>query len=272
MGRSEAEVKTALRDLDGFLVDMDGVLYRDDTPLPGMQDFIRQLQSRDLPHLFLTNNSSRTPLQYAERLRALGAAVSPERILTSALVTAAYLSRAARAQDRVLVIGGPGLRAALLDVGLQLTEDPDAAEFVVMGLDRDVTYDKLARATRAVGRGARFLGTNADRTLPAARGLEPGAGALLAAVEVASGVRPQVFGKPESPMFEQALRLLGTPPGRTAMIGDRYETDILGAQRAGLVTIAVATGVSAADWLRQQDPPPDHVFPSLLEVYEALRK
>ena len=261
---------TALRDIAGFLVDMDGVLYRDDTPLPGMQEFVHLVQRRSIPHLFLTNNSSRTPQEYAEKMRALGAPVPADRILTSALVTAAHLARSVKPDERVLMLGGPGLRTALLDAGLQLTDDPAAAAVVVVGLDREVTYEKLARATQAVTRGARFFGTNADRSLPAAGGLEPGAGALLAAIETAAGVRARVFGKPERAMFEQGLMRLGTPPERTAMIGDRYETDIVGARHAGLVTIAVATGVAGADWLRSQDPPPDHVLPALLDVYRAL--
>ena len=261
---------TPLGDIAGFLVDMDGVLYRDDTPLPGMQEFVQLVQRRSIPHLFLTNNSSRTPEEYAAKMRALGAPVPAERILTSALVTATHLAQNTTPGERVLMVGGPGLRAALLEAGLQLTEDPGAAAVVVVGLDREVTYEKLARATLAVTRGARFLGTNADRSLPGAHGLEPGAGALLAAIATAAGVQPQVFGKPERAMFEQGLERLGTPPGRTAMIGDRYETDIVGAQRAGLVTIAVATGVAGADWLRSQDPPPDYVLPALLDVYRQL--
>lgn len=262
----------ALSQLQGFLLDMDGVLYRGDTPVPGMQALLEHLEVHSIPHLFLTNNSSQTPEQYTERLRKMGARVRTERILTSALVTAAHLAAQASASSRVLVVGENGLRQALLGAGLVLTELYTEATHVVVGLDREVRYETLARATLAIRRGAVFLGTNADRSLPTERGLEPGAGTLLAAIEAASGVAPQTFGKPERPMFDTALERLGTAAARTAMIGDRYETDILGASRAGLVTIAVTSGVHDEAYLRGQNPPPDFLFPSVAEIHRALAR
>ncbi|MFQ5601131.1 MAG: HAD-IIA family hydrolase [Candidatus Krumholzibacteriia bacterium] len=259
-----------LQDLEAFLVDMDGVLYRGDTTLPGARAFLEHLQDRRIPHVFLTNNSSRTPQQYVEVLGRMGVRVSPDRILTSALVTAADVARMAAEDARILMVGSHGLREALTAAGLTLTERADNAAFVVVGLDRNVTYEKLAQASLAIERGARFLGTNADGSFPSERGLEPGTGALLAAIEAASGVRPQVYGKPEPAMFEQALELLGSARERTAMIGDRHETDIVGAARVGLVTIAVTTGAGSTEELRRLEPPPDFVFPSVLEIHQAL--
>jgi gluconolactonase len=200
----------------GFLIDMDGVLYRGEAPIAGMQEFLATLDARALPHVFLTNNSSMTPRQYADKLRRMGVVTPPERILNSAIVTATYVARSANA--RVLMLGGTGLREALAAAGLEITDSHEDATHVVVGLDREVSYEKLARATLAVRRGAAFLGTNGDLSYPSERGLEPGAGALLAAVEAASDVRPKLFGKPEAAMFETALLLAGTEAARAALV------------------------------------------------------
>lgn len=265
-----AGVSLDLHGIEGFLVDMDGVLYRGDTPVPGMQDFLKKLTLEGVPHLFLTNNSSMTPQQYTEKLGRMGAATAPERILTSALVTASSLARVATPDDQILMLGHEGLRRALLQAGLRLTERYEEATYVVAGIDRDLYWKKLAAATLAIRRGARFWGTNGDRTFPTERGLEPGAGAVLAFLEAAGGVTPRIFGKPEHAMFDEALRRLGTTRERTAMIGDRYETDIVGASRAGLVTIAVTSGVYDHGHFESQTPPPDAIYPSIAEIAAAL--
>ncbi len=261
----------ALSKLQALLVDMDGVLYRGQRPIPGMQDFLRQLEARGPEYLLVTNNSSMTPRQYTQKLAAMGVTVAPERILTSSLVTAAALARATAPSDRILMVGGMGLREALLAVGLVLTDEHDAASYVVVGLDREVTYEKLARAALAIQRGAVFWGTNGDASLPSERGFEPGAGALLAALAATTGVQPRLFGKPAPPMFEEALARLGTSAERTGMIGDRYETDIAGAAPLGLVTIAVTTGVHDEAAWRTRTPAPDFVFPSIAEILVALQ-
>jgi 4-nitrophenyl phosphatase len=259
-----------LRDVRGFLIDMDGVLYRGNTALPGAREFVEHLRRYGIPHLFLTNNSSRTPAQFAEKLRIMGMPATPDRILTSALVAVADIARIARAGDRVLFVGGAGLREALALSSLTLADHYTEATFVVVGLDPTVTYEKLAQAALAIERGARFLGTNGDLSYPTERGLEPGAGALLALLQATTGVTPKLYGKPEPEMFAEALRRLGTPSGATAMVGDRHETDIVGGARAGLVTIAVTTGVHSEDVFRAADPSPDYVFPSVSELRLAL--
>ena len=266
----ETRAPVDLHDVRAFVLDMDGVLYRGDTALAGAREFVERLRVLGIPHLFLTNNSSRTPKQYADKLLRLGMHAAPERILTSAQVAAADLARQACPQDRVLVVGGAGLREALALAGLTLADRYWEASFVVVGLDTAITYEKLSQAALAIRRGARFLGTNADRSFPTERGLEPGAGALLAALQAATGVAPKIYGKPEPEMFAAALHALGTPAAATAMVGDRLETDIAGAARAGLVTVAVATGVCTEEELRAADPAPDFVFPSVVELRAAL--
>jgi 4-nitrophenyl phosphatase len=259
-----------VRDLRALLLDMDGVVYRGDAVLPGARDLLEFMRVRGIPHVFLTNNSSLTPRHYADKLLRMGIRTTPDRILTSALVAVQDLRRSAGPDDRVLLLGGAGVREALAVSGLTLADHYREATVVLVGLDRALTYEKLAQAALAIGRGARFLATNGDRSYPSERGLEPGAGALVAALQTTTGVAPKMYGKPEPEMFAQALELLGTPPELTGMVGDRYETDVLGAARCGLVTIAVTTGVSSEAELRAADPAPDWIFPSLVELRAAM--
>lgn len=259
-----------VRDLRALLLDMDGVLYRGDTAIEGARELLEFLRMRGIPYLFLTNNSSSTPQDYVAKLSRMGIRTTPDRILTSALVAVADLARMATPQDRIFLLGGAGIRAALAVSGLTLADQYTEATYVLAGLDRSITYEKLSQAGLAIQRGAKFLATNGDRSFPTERGLEPGAGALLAVIEATTGVKPKLYGKPEPEMFEQALKVLGTPPELTGMVGDRYETDILGAQRAGLATIGVMTGVSREADFRAAAAPPDHLFPSVAELRAAL--
>jgi len=257
----------SVTDIQAFLLDMDGVVYRGASPLPGATEFLSRLQSDRVPFLFVTNNSTRTPQQYVDKLSSVGVDISPETVLTSALATAGYLAQSAPAGTRVLVVGEIGLVMALEQQGFVITENHAEAEIVVAGFDSGVTWDKLARATLAIRRGAPFVATNPDRTLPTEDGLVPGAGSILAAIEAASDVSPQVVGKPESTIYEQALSTLGTDPGTTAMVGDRLDTDIVGARRLGLPTIGVLTGVSTAEEFAQGGT--DWVFPDLAGLLAA---
>jgi len=259
-----------VRDLRALLLDMDGVLYRGDAVLPGAQPFLEFLRVRGIPHLFLTNNSSQTPRDYVAKLLRMGIRATPDRILTSAQVAVEDLRRSTTPADRILLVGGAGVREALAVAGLTLADHYQEATVVVVGLDRSLTYEKMSQAALAIGRGARFVATNGDRSYPTERGLEPGAGALVAALQATTGVTPKMYGKPEPEMFAQALAILGTPPELTGMVGDRYETDILGAARSRLVTIAVTTGVSSEADLRGADPAPDWIFPSLAELHAAM--
>jgi 4-nitrophenyl phosphatase len=267
---SRAAERVEVRDLRAFCLDMDGVLYRGDSVLPGARELVECLRVRGIPHLFLTNNSSRTPRQFADKLLTMGIRTTPERVLTSALVAVDSLARTAKPEDRIFLLGSAGIREALAIAGLTLADHWSEATIVLAGLDPMVTYEKLAQASLAIQRGAKFLATNGDRSFPTERGLEPGAGALLAAIHATTGVMPKLFGKPEPEMFELALRLLGTPPAQTGMVGDRAETDIVGGKRAGLATIAVATGVSRLEDLQRTEPAPDWVFPSVVELRAAL--
>ena len=258
----------ALRDLRGFIFDMDGVIYRGDTALPGAAEFLERLHRLYVPFLFLTNNATTPPAKVAARLSRMGITADPAQIITSAEVAAAGIAQAVDGR-RALVVGEEGLRLAMTDAGFALVEDHRQADVVVAGLDRTLTYARLRAATLAIFRGAGFFATNLDRNLPTEDGLAPGAGAIVAALETATGVKPVAFGKPEPGMFHYALRRLNAPAKLVAAIGDRIDTDIIGAQAAGVHTIAVLTGVSTAEEMMAMRPRPEWVFPGLRELDAA---
>ena len=257
-----------LRDLRGFIFDMDGVIYRGNRVLPGAAEFVNQLRRAGVPYLFLTNNSTTPAEKVAERLVGMGIEATAPDVITSAEATAAVLA-AEMPGGRALVVGEAGIREALVDAGLTLTDDHRAADVVVVGMDRQCTYARLRAAALAIRRGAQFVATNPDRSFPAEDGLVPGAGALVGAVEIATDVRARVVGKPEPEIFRYALRHLGVAAAQTAVIGDRPETDVQGGQRAGLRTIAVLTGVGTAEDFAALQPPPDWIFENLTELHRA---
>jgi len=251
-----------------LLADLDGVFYRGDRPLPGAADLVHWLDRQGIPYLFLTNNSTRTPEGYAEKLVRLGLPVRPEQVLTSALATRAYLEARFPRGTGLYFIGMKGLEEALLGDGY-FRWDEERPACVVVGLDTHLTYEKLRRATLLIRSGAAFIGTNPDRTFPAPEGIIPGCGAILAALEAATGVSPLVIGKPERWLLEEGMRRLGATPEHTAILGDRLDTDIAGGKRLGLVTLLVLTGVHGPADLEAADVQPDAVFPDLVALRET---
>lgn len=261
-------MQNRLRRLRGFILDMDGVLYRGHTPLPGAGEFLSHLGDKAVPYILATNNSTQTPQVFAQRLQNMGLSVSPDRILTSAQASAMYLAQKLPSGSPVYALGGPGVKEALVAQGFTLAEDN--AQAVVVGMDRDLTYERLKTATLLIRRGAMFIGTNPDVTYPTEEGMVPGAGALLAALEVATGQKPVVIGKPEPTLFRLALERLGTTPQETGCIGDRLETDILGGHRAGLATILILSGVAQREDLVAAPIQPDFVFERLADLDRIL--
>lgn len=252
----------AVRALRGFIFDMDGVIYRGDERIPGAAEFLAALRRVHVPFLFLTNNSTTPPPAVAARLATMGIAAAAGDIMTSAEATAAALALE-RPRCRVLVIGETGIYEALVAAGFVITDSFREADAVVVGLDRQATYARLREAALAIQRGALFLATNTDVSLPTPDGFVPGAGSLVAMLETATGQRARSVGKPAPDVFRMALARLGTPGAVTAAIGDRPETDILGGQLAGLKTIGVLTGAGTAAQFAALQPPPDWVFTDL---------
>lgn len=253
-----------LHSLKALIIDMDGVLWLDDTPLPGLVSFFDFLRHQGISFILATNNASKTPGQYVQKLARFGVTIGPEHVLTSPLATAAFLQQEFKAGTKVYVVGQEGLQEAMGEAGFTVLADAgEPAEVVVAGVDFTLTYDKLKYATWHIQRGARFVGTNADLTFPAEAGPMPGAGAILAAIQAATGVVPITIGKPERLMFDIAVEKMGTDPAQTAMLGDRLETDILGGQRAGLKTILVTTGIDNETTIQLKQIHPDVVFSGL---------
>jgi 4-nitrophenyl phosphatase len=249
---------SALQRLQNLVIDIDGVLYRGNRVLPRTREFVKFLRDRGIGFVLATNNSTRTPRQYVAKLAEMGVTVRTDEILTSAQATASYLAGIAPTGTRVFVVGQDGLRAALQEQGFDLVEDD--AEYVVAGMDFAICYERLAQATLQIRAGARFIGTNPDKTFPSERGIVPGAGSLLALLEVASDVAPSIVGKPEVAMMEQALARMDAVSSTTGMLGDRLETDILAGQRAGLLTLLVLSGVTDREMLYRAEVQPDLVF------------
>jgi 4-nitrophenyl phosphatase len=211
----------------------------------------------------------KTPQQYVAKLAGMGMEVHAHEVLTSSLATADYMKSIAPGGARVFAVGQDGLWAALREAGFALVEDD--AEYVVAGMDFHITYERLAEATLQVRAGARFIGTNPDKTFPSERGIVPGCGALLAFLETATGVTPTVIGKPETAMMHQALARLGADPTTTAVLGDRLETDILAGQRAGLRTLLVLSGITDRAMLAGAKIQPDLVFADVADLHAAWK-
>lgn len=263
-------VPAQLARLRSLMIDMDGVLCRGSTLIPGAGKFLDFLHQMGIPFVLLTNNSTLTAAQYVAKLGYMGIEIEEDRILTSADATARYLAGVAPPGTEVYAIGEDGVHTALEKRGFVLRDDADVA-YVVVGFDRSFTYRKMATATLAIRAGAGFIGTNPDRTFPSELGQMPGTGAILAAIEAATGMAPLIIGKPQPAIFELALQKLGAGAGTTAMVGDRLDTDILGGHQLGLATILLLSGVTDAQQLAASALVPDLVYEDVEVLYHAWR-
>jgi 4-nitrophenyl phosphatase len=253
--------------IKGLLIDMDGVLYRGQAPISGAKQFIAFLRCRRIPFLLLTNNSSLTPGQYVTKLGSMSIDVQGEDILTSAQATARFLAQKEPGGAKLYVIGREGLRRALAEHGFDL--DEEEVDYVVVGWDWELTYSQLKLATLHIRAGAQFIATNPDTTFPSEEGIVPGNGAILAALQAATDVQPVVIGKPQPTIFRLALAQLGLGSQGIAVLGDRLETDVLGAQRMGLETLFVLSGVTDEDQLSHSSIHPDLVFKDVAQLTSA---
>ena len=253
-----------------LVIDMDGVLWHGEEPMPGMQEFFAFLKQCHIGFVLATNNSTRTPEQYVAKLARFGVEVPIESVLTCSLAAAAYLATIAPPGTHVYPIGEDGVRQALEQQGFVLTDEE--AAYVVVGMDRQMTWKKLATAALLIQAGAVWVGTNPDVSFPNEHGLVPGNGAQLAALEAATGVAPVVVGKPEPWVYEQALQRMGARPEHTAALGDRLDTDIAGGQRAGLATVLVLSGIATQADLDTSPVKPDLVCADIRGLMKKWRK
>lgn len=238
----------AIDSYDGFLVDLDGVVWRGRDPVPGSPEALAAMLAAGKELVFVTNNPTKRPAEYAERLRGMGVEVGPERIVTAGITVARLAAAAAGPGGGALVLGFEPLRELVAGEGLRLVdfEAPTEADVVVVSGWREFTYMSLLAAKQALDAGAALLATSHDATMPMPGGEWPGTGAILAAVEVCSGKQAEIGGKPARHLFELALSRIPDAQ-RIAMIGDRLSSDIAGGHAAGLDTILVLSGTSGSD-------------------------
>ncbi|MEK3940519.1 MULTISPECIES: TIGR01457 family HAD-type hydrolase [Bacillus] len=251
----------------GYLIDLDGTMYKGTEKIEEAGQFVQKLNELNIPYLFVTNNSSRTPKQVAEKLVSFDIPATEEQVFTTSMATANYIAEQKK-DASVYVIGEEGIKQAIEEKGLMFGQED--ADFVVVGIDRDITYEKFAVGAIAIRQGAQFVSTNGDIAIPTERGLLPGNGSLTSVLTVTTTVQPTFIGKPESIIMEQAMRVLGTDLSETLMVGDNYDTDIMAGMNAGMDTLLVHTGVTTKELLQKYDKQPTYVIDSLSEWIERL--
>lgn len=256
----------------GYLIDMDGVIYRGHEPIPGAVEFVNLLLTRDVPFLFLTNNSQRTARDVVAKLQRMGLKVSESHIYTSAMATAKFLSRQ-KPGGTAFVIGEGGLLHALYDHGFSIVDH--SPDYVVVGEGKALTLEMIDTATRLIAEGSKLIATNLDASCPTHNGsIRPGCGAFVALLEKATGVQAFGAGKPSPVMFRSARKELGLRTEETIMIGDTMETDILGALQMGYHTALVLSGGTTRESLRNFPYQPEVVVNSIADLarFEPLSR
>lgn len=256
------------RHIKALIIDMDGVVWKGDSPIGDLADIFKRIRGHGLKFAFATNNSTKTSEQYVERLGKFGVAVEPWQVVTSSQATAHAISKEFPRGTKVFIIGEDGIRTALEEKGFEIVSMEDAvqAKTVVMGIDRGINFDKVSEATLLIRSGAPFYGTNTDKTFPTPRGEIPGSGAWLSVITTATGVEPIVAGKPSPLLVELALEKLGTGKEETLVVGDRLETDIAAGQAAGCPCALVLSGVSTREQAGQWKPKIDIIADDLASL------
>jgi HAD superfamily hydrolase (TIGR01450 family) len=257
--------------LAGAIVDLDGTVYRGDSPLPGASEGIDRLRAAGLDLCFLSNNPTRDGAAYVDRLRAMGIDARPGEACSAGVATTTYL-REHHAEDPVLLVGVSGLAEQCRDAGIELTDDPERAAVLVGSWDPDFGYDDMVTALRAVDDDTAFLGTDPDRTFPRPDGGEvPGSGAVVGALARTVGREPDaILGKPSETARSLALDSLGVPAEACLVVGDRLDTDLAMGARAGMTTVLVLSGVTDREDVADAEVDPDHVIEGLGEVGTVL--
>jgi 4-nitrophenyl phosphatase len=242
--------------IKALILDMDGVLWKGEAPIGDLPSIFERMRERGLKFVFATNNGTRTPEEYRQKLASLGVDVEASQVITSALGIAFLLGRTYPSGTKIFMIGGRGVRMALEEKGYEVLplERATEAQIVVQGIDRGINFEKVAEATLLVRNGVPFYTTNTDRTFPTPRGEIPGSGAWLSVITTATGVEPLSAGKPAPFLMELALERLGTKKEETLVVGDRLETDIAAGQAVGCPTALVLSGVSTREQAEKWEP------------------
>ncbi len=254
-------------EFDGLLIDLDGVVWIGRELVPGSADALAVLLERGVEIVFVTNNPGKPSAAYVERLRDAGIPVADDRVVTAGEATASLATERVGAGRTAFVIGAPAFHDTVAAAGMELLDGEAGreADVVLVSGHRGFDYEELLTATLALQRGATLFATSHDPTLPMPGGPWPGTGAILAAVEMASGARAEIGGKPEPHLFEMARERIPAAE-RVAMVGDRVSSDIEGGRRAGLETVLVLSGATSREKAAEADPAPDHVVEDLAAV------
>jgi 4-nitrophenyl phosphatase len=253
----------------GLILDMDGVLWKDDEPLGDLPAIFRHFHRLGLKVVLATNNATKTVDEYLAKLNQFGVVLDPLQIVTSSIATAHVLEKTFPQKGAVFVVGENGILSALKDTGFSASNDPNEAVrpvAVIASIDRSISYPKLRWATLLIRSGVPFYGTNPDKTFPTPAGLVPGAGSILAAIETATGIKPVIIGKPAPYMLEQSAERMGLTKDEVLVVGDRLETDIEGGQSMRARTALVLSGVSTSTEAQAWRPRPDLVAKNLSEL------
>lgn len=264
--------------IQGLILDMDGVLWRGDTPIGNLPEIFSTIRERRWKFSLATNNATLSVSQYLEKLSRFGVELSAHQIVNSAQATAHFLQKRYPEGGKVYVVGEKGLVDTLEESGFaclslqlsQLKADQNEIIAVVVALDRQVTFEKLTIASRLILSGSLFLGTNPDPTYPSADGLIPGAGSLIAAIQAATGTKPFIIGKPFPEMYRVALERMQLSPANCLVVGDRLETDIAGGQQLGCQTALLLSGVTSPEAAQRWQPAPDWISSDLTQLLEEL--
>jgi len=265
------KLKEEFQKFKGFIFDCDGVIWKGETKIEGVDSVIGYLRRENKRIVFLTNNSTKTREEYAKRLKLFGIDAKINEIVTSGYVTGQYLKKKYGRNLGLYIIGESGLIEEMKNFGFTILSEKDVwhrkVNVVIVGLDRKLTYEKLAAGAYAILNGAKFVATNADPNIPTEKGLLPGAGAIVSFLEVSTGVKPEiVIGKPNIEIMNFALKILDTEPENTLVIGDRIETDVIAAKRVGCKSLIVLTGATTLEEVRKSKVKPDFILKSLSDM------
>lgn len=262
-------IDQTLKNIRALILDMDGVLWKQTQPIGDLPNIFNRIKNHPLKVSLVTNNASLSIDQYIDKLKIFGVNLKSEEIINSSLVMVQYLNQHYPNGGNLYIIGENGLHQTLTaDSRFHFGEENVQA--VIVGLDLNLSYDKLCRATLLIRSGAAFLATNADVTFPTPQGLVPGVGAILACLEAATCVKPHVVGKPAPEIYLMAMERMKVNPEETLVVGDRLETDIAGAQKIGCRTALVLSGVTSIKTANNWKPAPDLIAQDLSSVLDEL--
>ncbi|MBK7320826.1 HAD-IIA family hydrolase [Candidatus Villigracilis affinis] len=254
--------------IKALILDMDGVIWKADAPIGDLPSTFKRIRERGLKFVFATNNGTKTPEEYQQKLAELGVDIDPSQVVTSAMGIAFMLAQKYPRGTKIFMIGEDGIRVALEEKGFEIlsVENAPQAQAFVMGIDRSINFQKVAEATLLVRAGIPFYTTNTDKTFPTPRGEIPGSGAWISVIQTATNVEPIIAGKPFPFLMELSLEKLGTSKEETLVVGDRLETDIAAGQSVGCPTALVLSGVSTKAQADAWNPKMDVIAASLADL------